>query len=236
LWILPVVLLVDYLMVEISNELSHAGAVSAYIVSAFLFFAVMFRPVRIKAYASARLLRLLSRLLLRDAYFVPAFLLIQHRTLFKSNLIQTLTRWLVSAGLCAFAWATVMFGGKPDLVTLLLLITGSLVALVQSGLFRILFKTHEPFLQYFRTFPVSRHFFMVRDYLYVALLVSTVMIPVSMVFIAAGYIGAGQFVLINSSWLGLTVLLLWANKVSSKHGVALSSLVTLLWCAIVLSI
>ncbi|MCF6237890.1 MAG: hypothetical protein L3J79_03605 [Candidatus Marinimicrobia bacterium] len=235
-WILPVMLVVDYLLVVISNGFNHMVAVSTYLVCGILLFTVIFRPLRIKASGSASLLRLVSRLSMRDDYFIPASLLIQHRALFKCNFIQTLTSWMISAGFGVFAWATVMIGGKTDLVTPLLVIIGGLVVLVQSGLFRILFNTHEPFQEYFRTLPVSSRYFMVRDYLYIALLVGSVIAPVSIVFIAAGYIGASQLVLITTSWLGLTALLLVTNRASSRHGVALSSLVTLLWCAMVLSV
>lgn len=236
-WIVPLTMVFDYLLVTVSSALANTAAQQVHFLLAVALLVMMAFPVRLKGLSeTVPFAKRITGLASQGMAFVPLFILVQHYALLKINFIQTGIRWSISAGMVTFTWAVVEIGENHHLTESLLLITGSLVALVNSGLFRILFNTHNPYQEYFRTLPVSSGYFALRDYCYISLLIGSVMLPIAIKFTTAGYIDIAQFLLVGGNWLGLTVLLLWANKISPQHGVALSSLITLIWSALAMSL
>jgi len=235
---LPVVLIVDYGIAEVFWRLRPGLSVAVLVVTAALLFAVMLRPVKsrqptIWPWLGGFSLRLAAW---REAggLRLPGILVVQHRILFHENLMQAMLR-TTGAGLIAVtAWAIIGFGGRIELGYDLLVITGCLSALLVSGLFRTLDEAHAQVRPYLRTLPIRPLELPTRDVLYLGLVCSWIMVPLSLIFVDRGWATGAEVGISSLAWLGLLALLQPLSTLTRHHTVVIASGATLGWILLML--
>jgi hypothetical protein len=156
----------------------------------------------------------------------PIFI-IYIKLIFKINPIYSLTRLCIGFCLLLIFWNAVHFDGRADIAGSLLLVSTALTTLSLSAFYRLLQREHLKYESYIKTLPLSQHYWLIRDFIFVGGLQIVISLGFVLFAYYFGYINSLELLIDGLIVIALNIILRMIVVTNNRYAVPYAWLITI---------